>query len=300
MRASKMVRGMMSAAVLATVAISPIASAQGHEHSGGDRGSAGRTERASSGRGGYDAMRSAPQSRSYQPRSYQPQGNWQQPRTQSAPMVRNYGGDGNNNGAPSVNYNRYTPQYNQQYNQSRQGWQPNGMTSRYDQPRQDQRPAGDAPRQDRSRQIYRTDSRAAQGRDMRQDRREADRYRGDVRRDQPPRISSRDINRRYDWDRDWRRDQRYDWQRYRSNYRYVYRASPYYAPYGWDYGYRRFSIGFALWSGLYADQYWISDPYYYHLPPAYGSLRWVRYYDDALLVDIRTGYVVDVIYDFFW
>ncbi|WP_342449817.1 RcnB family protein [Sphingomonas jejuensis] len=36
------------------------------------------------------------------------------------------------------------------------------------------------------------------------------------------------------------------------------------------------------------------------MPPAYGSYRWVRYYDDALLVDVRSGYVVDVIYDFFW
>lgn len=55
-----------------------------------------------------------------------------------------------------------------------------------------------------------------------------------------------------------------------------------------------------LWSGLFADQYWISDPYYYRLPPAYGSLRWVRYYNDALLVDVETGYVVDAQYDFFW
>jgi hypothetical protein len=29
-------------------------------------------------------------------------------------------------------------------------------------------------------------------------------------------------------------------------------------------------------------------------------MRWIRYYDDALLVDIRDGYVVDVIHDFFW
>ena len=31
-----------------------------------------------------------------------------------------------------------------------------------------------------------------------------------------------------------------------------------------------------------------------------GPYRWVRYYDDALLVDIYSGEVVDVIYDFFW
>lgn len=112
--------------------------------------------------------------------------------------------------------------------------------------------------------------------------------------------NDRDNHKRYSWDRDWRRDQRYDWKRYRNQYRHIYHAPRYYAPRGWDYGYRRFSIGITLWSGLYGSNYWIDDPYYYRLPPAYGSLRWVRYYDDALLVDIRTGYVVDVIRDFFW
>jgi hypothetical protein len=36
------------------------------------------------------------------------------------------------------------------------------------------------------------------------------------------------------------------------------------------------------------------------LPPAYGPYRWVRYYNDALLVDIYTGRVVDTVYDIFW
>ena len=37
----------------------------------------------------------------------------------------------------------------------------------------------------------------------------------------------------------------------------------------------------------------------YRLPPADGPYRWVRYYGDVLLVDVRNGYVVDVIHDFF-
>ena len=32
----------------------------------------------------------------------------------------------------------------------------------------------------------------------------------------------------------------------------------------------------------------------------YGPYRWVRYYDDAVLVDIYSGEVVDVINNFFW
>lgn len=102
------------------------------------------------------------------------------------------------------------------------------------------------------------------------------------------------------WNRDWRRDQQYDWQRYRYSNRNLFRANPYYAPRGWSYGYQRFSIGIVLNSLLWDQQYWINDPNDYRLPPAYGPYRWVRYYDDVLLVDTRNGQVVDVINDFFW
>jgi len=102
------------------------------------------------------------------------------------------------------------------------------------------------------------------------------------------------------WDGGWRNDRRYDWSSYRSRYGDRYRMGRYYAPRGWSYGYSRYSIGIFLNSLLYSNSYWIDDPYSYRLPPAYGTLRWVRYYDDALLVDIRDGYVVDVIHDFFW
>lgn len=103
------------------------------------------------------------------------------------------------------------------------------------------------------------------------------------------------------WDNSsWRNDRRYNWQDYRRSHGDIFRMRPYYPPVGWYGGYSRFSIGFYLSNVLFGMNYWIDDPYYYRLPPAYGPLRWVRYYDDALLVDIRDGYVVDVIYDFFW
>jgi Ni/Co efflux regulator RcnB len=38
----------------------------------------------------------------------------------------------------------------------------------------------------------------------------------------------------------------------------------------------------------------------YRLPFAPPGYRWIRYYDDALLIDTWDGQVVDVIYDFFW
>ncbi|MDO9367833.1 MAG: RcnB family protein [Sphingopyxis sp.] len=101
------------------------------------------------------------------------------------------------------------------------------------------------------------------------------------------------------WNRDWRSDRRYDWRSYRNQNRSHYRMPRYYNPYR-GYGYTRFSIGFSLNSLFYSQRYWINDPGYYRLPPAYGDTRWIRYYNDALLVDTYSGEVIDVINDFFW
>lgn len=102
------------------------------------------------------------------------------------------------------------------------------------------------------------------------------------------------------WNNGWRHDDRYDWRAYRDYNRGIYRLPRYYPPARWSYGYRRFTIGYRIDSFLFAPQYWISDPYTYRLPPPWGPYRWVRYYDDALLVDVDTGQVVDVIYGIFW
>ncbi|WP_242150758.1 RcnB family protein [Sphingomonas sp. BAUL-RG-20F-R05-02] len=103
-----------------------------------------------------------------------------------------------------------------------------------------------------------------------------------------------------DWNRGWRQDNRYNYNAYRSSNRGAYHLPRYYAPSGWGYGYRRFGVGLTLDSILYNQSYWIDDAADYRLPPAYGPYRWVRYYNDALLVDIYTGRVVDTVYDIFW
>ena len=72
----------------------------------------------------------------------------------------------------------------------------------------------------------------------------------------------------------------------------------YFDPFGW--GYYSYWPGWRLWPEYYASSYWIEDPYFYRLPPPPLGTRWVRYYNDALLVDIWTGQVLDVIHDFFW
>lgn len=113
------------------------------------------------------------------------------------------------------------------------------------------------------------------------------------------RSGSWDRQRSGTWSRDWRRDNRYDWRSWRNTNRHVYHLGHYRAPYR-DWSYRRLSIGFFLQPLFFGSTYWIDDPWMYRLPPAYGPYRWVRYYDDALLVDIYDGQVVDVIYDFFW
>lgn len=109
----------------------------------------------------------------------------------------------------------------------------------------------------------------------------------------------RDRRRDYSWNRNWRHDRRYDWRNYRNSHRHLYRAGRYYSPYR-HHRYSRFSIGFFLEPLFFSSRYWLHDPWYYRLPPAYPGTRWIRYYDDVLLVDMYTGEVIDVIYDFFW
>ena len=107
-------------------------------------------------------------------------------------------------------------------------------------------------------------------------------------------------NRGGGWNSGWRNDRRYDWRGWRNTHRDYYRVGPYRAPYGYGGGYRRWGIGARLNAIFFAQDYWIDNPDYYRLPPAYGNYRWVRYYNDALLVDVYSGTVVDEIPDFFW
>ena len=100
------------------------------------------------------------------------------------------------------------------------------------------------------------------------------------------------------WRGDWRRDHRYDWRDYRRRNRSNFHIGVYLDPFGWDYA--RYGIGWRLWPSYYSSRFWLNDTWQYRLPPAYGPYRWVRYYDDALLVNIYSGEVVDVEYNFFW
>jgi Ni/Co efflux regulator RcnB len=100
------------------------------------------------------------------------------------------------------------------------------------------------------------------------------------------------------WRREWREDRRFDWRRQRDWDRDRFRVGFYHDPFGWNY--RRWHVGRTLHPRYLSNRFWINDPFHYRLPPVYGPYRWVRYWDDALLVDLRTGRVVDVIHNFFW
>ena len=100
------------------------------------------------------------------------------------------------------------------------------------------------------------------------------------------------------WDSNrWRNDNRYNWQGWRNSHRDLFRGH-YYAPRG--YHYRSVYAGFFLQPLFYGSSYWLADPYEYRLPPVEWPLRWVRYYNDAVLVDTTSGEVVDSIPNFFF
>ena len=100
------------------------------------------------------------------------------------------------------------------------------------------------------------------------------------------------------WGTGWHRDHRYNWRDHRRRHRALFRVGFYFDPFGWSY--RRYDRGWRLWPSYYDRSYWLSDPYMYRLPHAPHPYRWVRYWNDALLVDTYTGQVVDVVHDFFW
>ena len=123
--------------------------------------------------------------------------------------------------------------------------------------------------------------------------------RGPARRaDPPPSVSNGGPQINQQWRNQWRRDPHNDWRGYRNQHRDRFRVGIYIDPFGWQQ--RRLGYGSVLSSRYYSQRYWIPDPWNYRLPWAPPMYRWVRYFDDALLIDLRSGQVVDAIPDFFW
>lgn len=100
------------------------------------------------------------------------------------------------------------------------------------------------------------------------------------------------------WSTAWRQNSQYDWRGWRDRHGSLFQLGAYYDPFGW--GYSPYQIGWRMWPSYYGSSFWLNDPWQYRLPYAPPGTRWVRYWNDAVLVDTWTGEVVDVIYNFFW
>ena len=91
---------------------------------------------------------------------------------------------------------------------------------------------------------------------------------------------------------DWRRSWHHGWsgQRYRTSVRYYYPS-----------GYRsqRWSIGYSLPLAFLISSYYVDYRPYGLAPPPYGC-RWLRVDGDLLLVELASGAIVDILYDFYY
>jgi Ni/Co efflux regulator RcnB len=64
-----------------------------------------------------------------------------------------------------------------------------------------------------------------------------------------------------------------------------------------NWSYRPVTVGYQLQPSFYGSRYYISDYGAYHLQaPRYRYLQWIRYGNDLLLVNIRTGRVLQVVH----
>ena len=134
-------------------------------------------------------------------------------------------------------------------------------------------------------------------RDLREEQRELHRaYRyGDPRDIREERRDVRNARRELREDLRDRRWGRHDWRAYRTYNRPLFARGHWRAPFR----YRVWTPGYRIAPSYFHTSFFV-DPYRYRLPYHGGYLRWVRHYDDVLLVDVRRGIVVDVIRNFFW
>lgn len=95
------------------------------------------------------------------------------------------------------------------------------------------------------------------------------------------------------------RDDRRDWNRSDWRWRGARVRGPAYV-YPRGYVYRPWNVGYRLPQPYFSNRYFIADPGYYRLPPAYRGARWVRVGPDALLVGIRDGVILQAVRGRYW
>lgn len=135
--------------------------------------------------------------------------------------------------------------------------------------------------------------------------------RGEVRRGQQEVQRDREDARRAAQNGDWQKAQRArqearedqrevneDWRDYRNSHRNTFNRGNYQAPRGQRY--RQVSVGVRFQPAFYSNRYWVNDYGTYRLPSPGYNRRWVRYGNDVVLVDLRSGRVLRVLNNFFW
>jgi Ni/Co efflux regulator RcnB len=100
------------------------------------------------------------------------------------------------------------------------------------------------------------------------------------------------------WDRGWRQDPQYGWQGLRLRNAGLFRLPDFVTPYP-DAAYSRPALGSRLRARFYEMDHWVARPEQYGLPEPPAQAEWIRYYEDVLLVDFRSGVVMDAVHDFF-
>lgn len=135
--------------------------------------------------------------------------------------------------------------------------------------------------------------------EIRQEQRELQRARrdGDRRDVRDARDDLRDARREYreDFNDRSRRWGNNDWSTYRRYNPRLYAGGNWRAPFR----YTRFGVGARIAPAYFGSAYWIRDPWRFRLPVAGVGRRWIRHYNDVVLVDYRRGRVIRVIPAFY-
>jgi Ni/Co efflux regulator RcnB len=93
-----------------------------------------------------------------------------------------------------------------------------------------------------------------------------------------------------------RQEYREDWRDYRNHNRNAFHPARFSAPFR----YSTFNIGIRLNPQYYGSRYHVNNYSAYRLPAPGYNLRYVRHYNDLLLVNVRSGHVVNVYRNFYW
>lgn len=135
----------------------------------------------------------------------------------------------------------------------------------------------------------------AQTRELERDRREVREEQREY-RDARARGDRSDVREERRDVRQAQREYREDWRSYRQRDRNAFRGSKFSAPFR----YRVFNNGSTLSANYYNSRYYANNYDRYRLGAPARNTRYVRHYNDVLVVNVRTGRVVDVYRNFFW